>query len=158
VSSLVRRLPRSSAPFPAVTLALGLLGGGALLAAGDVRSTQDVVVVVSADSPLLALSRGELTDIFLGRTARFPDGRSAVPLDQRDGSSARAEFYSAYLGRSPAQIKAHWSKAIFTGRGSPPRAVPESSQLRARVASDPSSIGYLPRDQVDAALRIVRIE
>lgn len=150
---LLRRRPHLP-PWPAVALAASLLGG----AAGDVRSSHEVVVVVSADSPLHALSRSELADIFLGRTARFPDGRAAVPLDQRDGSPARDEFYVAYLGRSAAQIKAHWSKAIFTGRGSPPRAVPESTRLRELVASNPGSIGYLERDQVDPGLRIVRID
>jgi ABC-type phosphate transport system substrate-binding protein len=135
---------------------VSLLVAGARVAA-DVENP-NVVVVVSAKSPITTLSRGELTDMFLGRESHFPDGRHIVPIDQREGSPARSEFNSAYLGRSAAEVKAHWSKAIFTGRGSPPRMVSDSEQLRRLIASDPSTIGYLERSLVDADLKIVRIE
>jgi hypothetical protein len=57
-----------------------------------------------------------------------------------------------------ARIKAHWSKVLFTGRGSPPRALADSDQVRRLVAADPSTIGYLERSRVDASLKVVRIE
>jgi hypothetical protein len=128
------------------------------LEAADVERSLDVVVVVAAASPTAALGRSELADLFLGRVAEFPDGRPAVPIDHREGCPVRAEFNSEYLGRSAAQVKAHWSQVIFTGRGSPPRSVAGDDQLRRLIASDPTAIGYLERRLVDASLRIVRIE
>jgi ABC-type phosphate transport system substrate-binding protein len=122
------------------------------------QSPDDVVVVVAARSPTTTLSRNEVADLFLGRVANFPDGRPAVPIDQREGSPVRNEFNSEYLGRTAAQIKAHWSKVIFTGRGSPPRAMADSEQVRRLVASNPNAIGYLQRRLVNASLEIVRVE
>src|SRR6476646_2451282 len=87
------------------------------LAAG----AEDVVAVVSAKSPVTALNAEQVADIFLGKTTRFPDGSAAVPIDQNEDSPDRDRFYTQYTGKSPAQVKAHWSKLIFTGRGQPPR-------------------------------------
>jgi hypothetical protein len=69
----------------------------------------------------LGVPQGSLQDIFLGKTARFPDGSQAVPVDQSEGTIVRDEFYNKLVGKSAAQMKAYWSKIIFTGRGQPPR-------------------------------------
>lgn len=118
----------------------------------------DVVVVVSEESPLTSLGRAELADIYLGRLSRLPNGKPVVPIDQEEGSAARDEFYSEYLGRSPAQIKSHWSKLIFTGRGHPPRSFASGPAVVERVAENPNAIGYIDRDHASDALRILSIE
>jgi ABC-type phosphate transport system substrate-binding protein len=118
----------------------------------------EVVVVVSADSTVDSLSRAELTDIYLGRLNRFPDGSTAVPIDQSERSSAHDEFYSKYLGRTPAQIKAHWSRLIFTGRGQPPRSVRNGDAVLDAIADNPNAIGYVDSQLVDDRLRVVRVE
>lgn len=136
---------------PKLACALGLL----LLAA---TARAELVVVVSAQSPVDALSRAELTDIYLGRMNRLPTGDSVVPIDQADRSPVYAEFYSKYLGQSPAQVKAHWSRLIFTGRGQPPRSVENSAAAAELVAGNPNAIAYVTADTVDNRLRIVTLE
>lgn len=118
----------------------------------------DVVVVVSAGSPLDALSRTELTDIYLGRPVRLPSGQPVVPIDQAERAPAHDIFYREYLGRSAAQIKAHWSKLIFTGRGRPPQSVGDDAAMAEVIAENPDAIGYIDSDSVDDRLRVVRIE
>lgn len=133
-------------PLPLIVLAV-LLSLGSLCRAAHA----EVVVVVSADNPATALSRDELTNLFLGRSTRFPDGSAAIPLDQSEGSSARAEFYARYLARSAAQMKAHWSKIIFTGRGQPPKEVDGDRAMLQMIAADPRLIGYVDAASVDGA-------
>jgi ABC-type phosphate transport system substrate-binding protein len=131
---------------------------GMLLSVGCpcVDAHAEVVVVVSADSPATALSRDDLANLFLGRSNRFPDGSAAIPLDQAEGSAARAEFYSEYLARSAAQMKAHWSKIIFTGRGQPPKEVADDRAVLQMIAADPRLIGYVDAAAVDASkVRII---
>lgn len=118
----------------------------------------EVVVVVSAQSPVSALSRAELADIYLGRLNRLPSGGPVIPIDQAERSPAHDEFYRTYLGQSAAQVKAHWSRLIFTGRGQPPRSVRDSNTVAEIVAEDPKAIGYVDPDLVDERLRVVRIE
>jgi ABC-type phosphate transport system substrate-binding protein len=117
----------------------------------------DVVVVVSSKSTITILSKSQIADIFLGKTARFPDGSPAVPVDQSEGTLARDGFYSAFTGESAAQLKAHWSKIIFTGRGQPPKAVPNSLALKTLVAENPAAIGYIEATFVDETLRVVKV-
>jgi ABC-type phosphate transport system substrate-binding protein len=92
----------------------------------------DVVAVVSAKSTVTALSKTQLEDIFLGRVSHFPNGQRAVPIDQTDGSAAREQFYTRLAGRTPAQMKAYWSKIIFTGRGFRRRRTEETSRGERR--------------------------
>ncbi|MEX2500446.1 MAG: phosphate ABC transporter substrate-binding protein [Wenzhouxiangellaceae bacterium] len=118
----------------------------------------DVVVVVARENPVTTLTHAQLADIYLGRLSRFPNGGSVVPIDQKEGADVRAEFYSEYLGRSPAQIKAHWSKLIFTGRGQPPRSVADGPAMIEFIAEHPDAIGYMDSDHVNDDVRIVSIE
>lgn len=116
-----------------------------------------VVVVVSAESPVVELPRQHLADIYLGRTSRFPDGERAAPIDLEPGAAERAEFYERFLGRNQAEIKTHWSKLIFTGRGRPPPDVENGQAVKARIADDPSAIGYIDAELVDESVRVVRV-
>lgn len=134
--------------------AIAFVVSGARLGAAD----DTVVVVVSAENPLTEISRRHLADLYLGRTSRFPNGEAAEPIDQGSASPARAAFYQSYLGRTPAQIKAHWSKIVFTGRGRPPRDVPSCVEVRELVAGDVHAIGYVERRKVDRSVRVLRVE
>lgn len=126
---------------------------GLALSAGANVAMPDVVAVVSARNPVTALSKSQTVDIFLGKANRFPDGRQAVPIDQVEGSAARNEFYAEMAGKSPAQLKAHWSKIIFTGRGRPPLEVPDSIHVKEYVARNVNAIGYIERSAVDDSVK-----
>jgi len=103
------------------------------------------------------LSKSQLVDIFLGKAARFPDGSQAVPIDQSEGTPARDEFYTRIAGKSAAQMKAYWSKIIFTGRGQPPKAVSSSSEAKKLLGANPNTIGYIDSKLVDDTLRVVTV-
>lgn len=124
----------------------------------DPVTAAEVVVVVSAQSPINTLQGRDLEDIFLGRQNQLPNGKPIIPVDQAESRPVRREFYSEYLGRTPAQVKAHWSKLIFTGRGRPPHSVQDGVALADFVAGNPSAIGYIESDYVDDRLRVVVIE
>jgi hypothetical protein len=52
----------------------------------------DVVAVVSAKSPITALSMSQVADIFFGKASRFPNGVQAFPVDQAEGSAFAMSF------------------------------------------------------------------
>lgn len=118
----------------------------------------DVVAVVSVRSPVATLSKSQITDIFLGKTALLPDGEPAVPINQVEGSAARDEFYARFAGKTAAQIKAHWSKIIFTGRGQPPKEVSNSIEVKQRVAENAYAIGYIEKNMVDGSVRVLPLQ
>src|ERR1700682_3864490 len=116
---------------------------------------EDVVAVVSAKSAVTTLNANQVADIFLGKTSRFPDGSQAVPIDQVEDSPVRDKFYAQFTGKSPAQVKAHWSKIIFTGRGQPPKQASTSAEARKIVAENPHAIGYIDNSAVDRSVRVL---
>lgn len=135
---------------PRLSIVLGLLLG---LCVGSPAA--EVVVVVSASCPVAALTREQVVDIFLGKASRFPDGSRVVPIDRLEGSALRDEFYMKFAARSPAQVKAHWSKIIFTGRGQPPQEIANAGEMKKILAENPGAIGYIEQNMVDASVRVV---
>jgi ABC-type phosphate transport system substrate-binding protein len=130
--------------------ALGVALGFALCA----TARSDVVAVVSAKSAITVLNKSQVADIFLGKVTSFPGGGLATPIDQ-EGRLIREQFYAMLVDQSPAQIKAYWSKIIFTGRGRPPQEVADSVEMKKILAVNPGAIGYLDTHDVDASVRVL---
>lgn len=132
-----------------------LLAWSDVLAADGSAGAEDMVVVVSRNSSVQSLSKLQVDDIFLGKALVFPGGQRAVPVDQAEGSETRGRFYNEVLGRTSAQIRAHWSRLVFTGRGRPPRSVASGDELLQLMANDPQVIGYVERRKVNGTVKVV---
>jgi ABC-type phosphate transport system substrate-binding protein len=115
----------------------------------------ELVVIVSAKSPVTSLRADQVADIFLGQAGRFPEGGEAIALDQIIGSPIRDDFYGKVAAKSPPLLKAYWTKMIFTGRGQPPREVNGSAAVRKMVAENPNLIGYIDKAMLDASVKAV---
>ena len=118
----------------------------------------EIVVVVSADSPVSSLSKNQVAKIFLGKSRRFPDGSRAVPLNQGEGNLERDAFYELVSGKSPAQVKTHWSKLIFTGRGQPPKEANSNDSVKQLLANNSVNISYIDQTSVDGSVKIVALK
>ncbi|MYM93250.1 phosphate ABC transporter substrate-binding protein [Duganella vulcania] len=117
----------------------------------------ELVVIVSARNPVSALRPEQVADIFLAQTGRFPGGDEATALDLPVGSPLRDEFYTKVAAKSPALMKAYWTKMVFTGRGQPPRELDNSVAVREMVAENPSMIGYIDRAALDPSVKAVMV-
>ena len=134
-----------------------ILAAAALALAASGNASAELVVIVSARSAAPTLSSDQVAAIFLGQAGRLPDGAEVAALDQRIGSNERNLFYQQVTGKTPALLKAHWSKMVFTGRGQPPREAADGSAVRRMVADNPSLIGYIDRTALDASVRPVLV-
>ena len=142
-------------PLPTLLLAL-CLGPALALAPGTVLAAE-LAVIVSARSTVNVLSADQVAEIFLFQTNRFPNGTEVVPIDQDLGSPLRDEFYSKVTRRTPALVKAHWARLIFTGRGQTPAEVDGNAAMRRMIAENPGMIGYVERTALDPSVRAVLI-
>ena len=136
-------------------LIIGTVAATALALPGSAAA--ELVVIVSARNPAPLLSGDQVAAIFLGQAGRLPDGGEVIALDQRIGSTERNQFYQQVTGKSPALLKAHWSKMVFTGRGQPPREAGDSAAVRRLVADNPAMIGYIDRSALDGSVRPVLV-
>jgi ABC-type phosphate transport system substrate-binding protein len=125
--------------------ALGALILAVLLAA-SARAEDIVVIVNPASAPL---SKEEISDIYLARNS------TRTPIDQAAGSAIYSEFYKKATGHDAAQVKAIWSKILFTGRGVPPKQLLDSEAVKKAVAANPKAVGYIEKSAVDASVKVV---
>ena len=131
----------------------GLFCALTLLVAGWAQA--DVVVVVGAKSPVGSLTKEQSSEIFMGKSTSFPGGGTATPLDQPESSPLREEFYSKVAGKSAAQAKSNWAKLSFTGKGTPPKEVANSAEVKKLVGANPNAIGYIEKAAVDGSVKAV---
>jgi ABC-type phosphate transport system substrate-binding protein len=87
----------------------------------------------------------------------LPGGGAIVAIDQADGSSVRDEFYHKAVGKTPAQVKAYWSKQIFSGKGHPPKEAGDSAIVKGLVAGDANLIGYIDKGALDTTVKSLLI-
>lgn len=126
-----------------------------LLTFGTQLALADVVVIVSAKSPVATLNKDQVSDIFLGRMPNFPDGALATPIEQTDSSTQRQEFHTKVTGKNTTQLKAYWSKQIFTGKGAPPKEVQTAADVVKLIHSNPNMIGYVDKTAIDGSVKTV---
>jgi hypothetical protein len=67
----------------------------------------------------------------------------------------RDEFYSKVLGKDAAQVKAVWSRLIFSGKGTAPREIGDVAEVKKLVSANPSTIGFIDKSAVDASVKVV---
>jgi ABC-type phosphate transport system substrate-binding protein len=117
----------------------------------------EVVVVVSAKNPISAMGADQVANIFLGKTMTYPNGDVVIPVEQSEGAAARQEFHTKVTRKSPALLKAHWSKLLFTGRGQPPRELSDANAIKKTIARNPEFIGYMDRSEIDDSVKVVLV-
>ena len=115
----------------------------------------DVAVVVGASSGLTSISAGDAKNIFLGKADKLPDGSAAVPVYQPEDSAVHGAFRDAVLKKNASQLKAYWSKLVFSGKGNPPKEVDNGAAVKAHVTSASGGIGYIDASEVDGSVKVV---
>ena len=114
-----------------------------------------MVVVAGAKSDLTNLSKEQVSSLFTGAAFQYPSGTKAVLIDQSDSSDARQKFYSKITDKSASQLKSTWSRLTFSGKGSPPREVASSADVKKAVSGDPAAIGYIEKSAVDGSVKVL---
>ncbi len=128
-----------------------------LLIAGLVLSplAQAEVAVIVHPSNAATLDADAVSKLFLGREKSFPGGAAAVPLALSDDAAATAEFNDKILKKPSSQLKAYWSKLIFTGKGTPPKEIASDAEMVKLISSNPNMIGFVDAKAVDGSVKVV---
>ncbi|HEY0587763.1 MAG TPA: hypothetical protein VGD52_16630 [Pseudoduganella sp.] len=119
------------------------------LAAAALPASAEIVVIVNKDNPASRMFSEQASQFFLGKSAMF------TPVDQAEGSKIRADFYQKVAEKDPAQVKAIWSKLVFTGKATPPKEFKSNAEVKKAVADDPKAIGYIDKSAVDDSVKVI---
>ncbi len=125
---------------------ISLLAGTMLLQ----MAKADLVIIVHP-SMNEAISTDDISRVYTGRASTLE------PVNLNDASPLRSVFDEKALGRTSSQIKAHWSKLVFTGKGSPPKEFPSDDEVINYVANNEFSIGYVDSSKVNDSVKVLHI-
>lgn len=114
---------------------------------------EELAVVTSADLEVPTLDATGVERLFLAKTNRL--GNVNVKVAELNQEGVKERFYGHISGKTPSQLRAYWTKLIFTGKAQPPRQVDDIDALRKMLKEVPNVITYVPLDQVDASMRIL---
>jgi ABC-type phosphate transport system substrate-binding protein len=130
------------------TLGMLALSAGLWSAAAPVLATE-IVVIVNPKNPATRMFSEQAAQFFLGKSSLF------TPIEHSDGSPLRNEFDQKVLNKDSTQVKAIWSKLVFTGKASAPKEFGSSADVKKAVAADVSAIGYIEKSQVDDSVKVI---
>lgn len=112
------------------------------------------IAVITHNSNSVALDKTQITDLFLGLRSNFPDGQTCKVVDQPEKSENRKAFYDKIVGKNPSQMKAHWARLVFTGKGYPPKILENDKDVIKFVSENVSAIGYVDEASVTKSVRV----
>ncbi len=123
-----------------------------------VAQAEEVVLIVNPANPLTEMTLENVKKIYLGKSKFFPGGGKVIPADQPEKTLVREIFYDVMIDKSPAKLRAYWSKRIFTGKGTPPIVKKGDEEMLAWVAEQPMALGYVFRKSVDDSVKILNLK
>lgn len=121
----------------------------ALLLAAAAPAFAETVVIVHPANPATRMFSEQAAQFFLGKSAMF------TPVDQAEGSHIRNDFYQKIADKDAAQVKAIWSKLVFTGKATAPKEMKSNADVKKAVAADPKAIGYIDKSAVDDTVKVI---
>jgi ABC-type phosphate transport system substrate-binding protein len=110
-------------------------------------AAQAQVAIMGANAA--PISKDQLANIYLGRSFDLK------PVDLPEGSPIREQFYKKATDRDQSQIKAVWSRIVFTGKGQAPSIMADAAAVKKAVQADPKAIGYIDKAAVDGSVKVV---
>jgi ABC-type phosphate transport system substrate-binding protein len=132
-----------------------ILVGSLMVLAYSQLSTAQVVVVVGAKSTAAKLNKDQAAALFLGKSFQLPGAGIPVLIDQPESSEARQVFYSKVAEKTPVQVKAIWSRLVFSGKGTIPKEVSNSDEVKKLLNSNPDAIGYIEKGAIDSTVKVL---
>jgi hypothetical protein len=115
----------------------------------------EILVVTSPELNLGNLSTEDVRQIFSGRKSAV-NGQSVEPLDLPAENPVRSAFYQKVLDMNESQLRSHWVRMSFTGKGKPPEMLSGPDELKARLGSgDSNGIGYISSENLAGNLDVV---
>ncbi len=123
--------------------ALCILMLAGIPAAGQRTEELPFRVVVHESNSTVAVTRAELSAIYLKRRRSWPDGREIVPLGHLSTSGLRERFSHAVHGKSVAYVTRYWQRLLYSGRAVPPRELRSDAAVLELVRHNAEAVGYV---------------
>ena len=116
----------------------------------------DIAIIVHPSNNN-TISEDDINRIFLGKNKSFESGDSIKAVNLKSGDDIRTEFEKKALGKSSKQVKAYWSKLIFSGKAKPLVESGSDEEALKFVADNPEAIAYIDANKVNDSVKVVKV-
>jgi len=141
-----------------VTLA-GLALVPSRVGAQQPATAEAIAIIVHRSNPVDELSSALLKRIYMFDTQNWPHGRKITVMVREKGQPDRAEAIRLICGISEVEYERHVLLQTFRGSLGPgPRSIQSVSAMIRFVFNAPGAIGYIPSDQIDGSVKVLRID
>jgi ABC-type phosphate transport system substrate-binding protein len=113
------------------------------------------IVVITHPEFHHPLTKSDLVNVYMGRTQTLANGEKIFPIDQKSGSKTREKFYRWLVNKSTNEIRAYWSRLVFSGRAKPPTELKGAQAVISTVKNNPRTIGYIDKKFVTKEVKIL---
>jgi len=127
-----------------------------LLSATSMAVAADFVLITDPANPAAAINEKEAKNIYLGKKTVWDDGRHVTVFTQ-SASAVHILFLKDVLGKTTQQYATYWKKSLFTGTGLPPKDFATDAEVKAAVAAQPGSIGYIAPASLDTSVKALTL-
>ena len=125
----------------------------AALFASSASAVAGVVAIVNKENT--SADKNTIIRLYSVEDKFWSDGSLAKLYDQ-SGESPREAFYKTYTGKSAADMRSTWAKAVFTGHATLPKKLDSDAEVKNEVAKDKNAVGYVDESSVDGSVRAVQ--
>jgi ABC-type phosphate transport system substrate-binding protein len=118
-----------------------------------------LAIVVNRANPVDVMTMRDLRRIFMLETQTWPHGRKITVVLREKGQPERAEAIRLICGLSEPEFERHVLYQTFRGSVNiGPRSIQSASAMLRFIFNTPGAIGYVRADQVDDAVKVLRID
>ncbi len=132
---------------------LAIAVSGLLLCSVNAKA-EKIALIVSKTSPVATTDAKTIKDLFLGKVGAIK-GEKVKPIAQDQTRPITLLFNSTVLEKTEDQMRAYWSRMVFSGQQSPPPSLADDQAVKLHVAADPSAIGYVQSSTVDDSVKVI---
>ena len=125
-----------------------------LLVCTAALAKDEIVVIVAQDAPDLQLTTAALRDIYLKKIFLDDRNHELIPLNLPPDHSLRRAFSLALFSKSAQELQNYWNQRYFHGI-TPPFVLGSTQAVVQFVAKTPGAIGYVPKEAVDASVKVI---
>jgi ABC-type phosphate transport system substrate-binding protein len=122
-------------------------------------ASENLAIVVNRSNPVENLSTSELRRIFLGERGHWPNGRRITIVMMEPGQPERDVVLRDVFRMTETEFSNHFLHGVFTGEVLvSPKTLATPVGVRKFVFNVPGAIGYLRASDVDASVKVLRID
>lgn len=147
------------------TILLVLAAAALLRAAPEARlatsppKRESLAIIVNQSNPLDELSLAELRAVFLGERSHWPNGRRITLVMMEQGQPEREAILRDVCRLSESDFRRRILQGLFTGEVLvSPKTLATPVGVRKFVFNVPGAIGYLRPEDVDASVKVIRVD